>query len=153
MYSEDYYRENAAKRFGKSIIYRLRWVFHFADKPTIRGIWNGASQNPSDMAAFKNKSGLIMACIEGELGNTGQIKTMLEVDGHLYASCQWEMAAISPAILNPQIVKAKTSGFIIGLSMLTADTKNTIYIDGSGTSRPLTVSERQFKITEHKLGS
>ncbi len=149
----DYLKANLPKFAGFQQIYRLRWVFHFSDKRAIRGVWNGATHAISDMAAFVNKTGLTKACIERELGNTGQVDVALEIDGHAYASCQWVCAGKIPAFLTSiNTIKQKVTGSVIGIAMLTNDYKYSVFVDGTSKVDKLTEAEKQFKIAEHKLG-
>lgn len=149
----DYLKANLPKFAGFQPIYRLRWVFHFADKRTVRGVWNGASHAISDMAAFVNKQGLTRACIERELGNTGQIDVAIEIDGQSYASCQWICAGKIPAFLTTlNVIKQKVTGSVIGMTMMTNDHKYSVFVDGTGKVDKLTDAEKNFKIAEHKTG-
>ena len=151
VYDKDYIIKNARKRFGKQTIYRLRWVFHYHDgKPSRRGVWNGATQKPSDMAAFVDKTNLLKACIEGEINSTGLIETLLEINGQDYATCQWEAAAVSPAFLKHNKFKANAN--IIGLSMLDRKFKHTVYINGQTRKEKLSEGDKKMKIKEHQLG-
>ena len=136
--------------FGFKPKYRLRWRFDFANGTKKIGPWNGNSPHHRDMAFSIKKDGLVRAFIEGEKVGEWVIKPMLEVDGHMYASAQWQTAAgVSPFGTGEYTAK----GRIIGLSLLTNDEKLTVFVDGRGERRPLTAHEKQFQITEHSFDS
>lgn len=136
--------------FGFQPFYRLRWRFDFDGKPTKFGGWNAARQNPHEMAAFVDKTGLVRASIEGELIGAWIVKTLFECDGHLYSSTEWNMAASIPAFL-PKSDMIRP-GSVIGMSMLTANEKITVFVDGQIKRRALNNYETQFKLREHSFG-
>lgn len=150
-YTDKQLKEALPHNYGYAPIYRLRWRFEFADRMTKIGGWNNCSQNPKEMAAFVDKKKLVMAIIEGERISSWGIKTLLEVEGHNYASMQWVTCLSCPMHLNgPQHTKYVQAGDVIGLSILTASHKATVFVDGRGEYRTLTDQEKKFKIYEHR---
>lgn len=137
--------------FGITPFMRLRWRFDFADRPSKYGQWNYASQDDvKAMAAFVNKTGLIRASIESEKVASWSIRTMFECDGHEYASMEWVSAASIPLFDKKSYIRP---GQMIGLSILTATRKTTVYIDGQIKTRPLDSYETKMKLTEHSMGA
>lgn len=128
-------------------VYRLRWRFDFANKPSVIGTWDGAGKTHQ---AWKiNKEGLIRAVIEGECRDTHEIETLFECDGHEYAFCQWL------AYSRVRGVYGKNKGPISQLSMLSGITfllrsyRVTVFVNGRIKPEPLTEQEALFKFKEH----
>lgn len=138
-----------AKVQGVSPLYRLRWRFDFAGRPSRVGGWNSASTNPKDMAAFVDKTGLVRACIEAESVLTYQLKVLAEVDGHCYVTSSWEMAAALPTFNSGAYT---TQGSIIGLSLVTLEEKLTVFVSGQVLRKPLLDYQKKIDLTEHRLG-
>lgn len=136
--------------YGVTPFYRLRWRFDFADRQSKMSQWNYASQNDvKAMAAFVKKDGLIRASIEGEKVGSWVIRTLFECDGHEYASMEWMTATSVPVFINKTVIRA---GQMIGLSILTAKEKTTVFIDGQVKKRPLDQYETKMNLTEHSMG-
>lgn len=130
---------------------RLRWRFDFSDRPSKFGQWNYASQaDLKAMAAFVKKDGLVRASIESEKVGSWSIRTMFECDGHEYASTEWMTAASIPVFTKKTVIRP---GQMIGLSILTATHKTTVFIDGQVRTRPLDAYETKMKLTEHSIGA
>jgi hypothetical protein len=139
---------------GKKPLWRLRWRFVFADKADKVGVWNGATNVQSDMAAFINKTNLSFALIEGEIQHTGRRKLFVEIPGQIYAHCQWIAAISAPWALNSINADGiKKRPGIIGLSMTTNEMKYSVFVDGSISQRRLSEHDKKFNFTEHKLGA
>ena len=127
--------------------YRLRWRFDFAGRPSRIGGWNATSQDPKEMAWAVKKEHLVRASIEGEKNGEWIVKTLLEVDGHDYASMRW-VGNVSLGGWQPgKFVRAPD---VVGLTIMTASTAATVFIDGTGQAIPLTEYEKKFKLTEHR---
>ena len=143
-------RKQLPVNHGYCPMYRLRWRFVFSDgRPDKIGGWNSTSQNPSDMAAFVDKKNLLMAIIEGEKIGAWTVKTLAEIDGHMYATAKWVNALSAPMF----VVKEFTApGDIVGLEMQTNDHAVTVFVDGQIKPRKLNDHDKQFKITEHSVG-
>jgi len=139
------------KKHGVTPLYRLRWCFDFHNKPTRYGQWNGANQKPEEMAAFINKEGLVRASIQGCMIQRWHDETLVEVDGHNFASFSWEAAFNAPVF--SKLTSYKNQGVVIGLSLLTRTEKISVFVDGSMRRRPLTGHELKFKLEEHTGGS
>lgn len=136
------------KEIPKSL-YRLRWKFHYSDGKKSRiGIWNGVSQKESDSAWAVDKTNLSFVEIEGEDVN-GYTKTFINCDGQSYASMQWEAYARMPAFIKG--LGGTPRSFISGLSLLTANEKFTVWVNGNVTRHELTDSDKQFKIREYEV--
>lgn len=137
--------------YGVTPFMRLRWRFDFVDKSSKYGQWNYASQaDVKAMAAFVNKTGLIRASIESEKVGSWSIRTMYECDGHDYASMEWVTATSVPLFTKKSYIR---TGQMIGLSILTATHKTTVFIDGQIKTRPLDSYETKMKLTEHSMGA
>jgi hypothetical protein len=149
-YSDEYLKDQLPNLYGQKPYYRLRWRFDFMGRKSRYSGWNDNRQDPKSMAAFVNKTGLVRAAIEGERVGQWSIKTLLEMDGHVYASAEWVNALTSPAFFGSGSFRA--AGTPIGLSFLTADKKYTVYVDGQIKVRNLNNYEQKFKLTEHRLG-
>jgi hypothetical protein len=63
---------------------------------------------------------------------------------------EWMTAASIPVFNNKSYIRA---GQMIGLSLLTATHKTTVYIDGQIKTRPLDSYETKMKLTEHSMGA
>lgn len=107
--------------------YLVRWRFDFAKKPEKFGMWCNPGENPKDQAWCVNKNGLIRASIEGKDFQTREIKTLAECDGPEFCNFQWESSVTLPALSRGT---HKIKGAIIGLSLVTVETKIFVYIDG-----------------------
>lgn len=143
-------RKQLPANFGYSPMLRLRWRFVFSDgRPDKIGGWNSTSQNPCDMAAFIDKKNLLMAIIEGEKIGAWTVKTMLEIDGHMYATAKWVTALSAPMFVDKEY---KAPGSIVGLEFQTGTHGITVFVDGQIKSRNLEHHDTQFKITEHSVG-
>ncbi len=131
-----------------SRVFRLRWRFDFADKPTKRGIWNAASPNPRDQASSIPKAGLVCAAIEAEHYETQELTSVVECQGPDFGMFLWEAYARCPGLLGIAEFKPRTN--IAGLTMVTRSERITVYINGTWNRRPLTDEEKQFKFNEFK---
>ena len=138
--------------FGFEPLYRLRWRFDFADRPSKFGIWNGASSNFADSAAAVNKTGLIRAVIEGEKIGEWVIKPLFELDGHRYVTSQWIRLANASMLMDSKVNSASLPSSLIGLSMLTEDKKFIVYVDGRYAAIDLPKKRTDIKLQEHSLG-
>ena len=134
-------------------LYRLRWVFDFADGRKKIGIWNGTSNRPEDSASRVSKTGLIRASIQRESIATQIVETVLEIDGHEYVSARWEAYAKGPGMLLGLKGKARLAPKIWGLSFKTNDRLWTVALDGQVSSRSLSLEEKKFRLEEHPAGS
>jgi hypothetical protein len=144
--------EGLPKRKGVYAVYRLRWVFDYADGKKRVGIWNGASNRFDDTCAAVNKTGIIRASIQAEHVTNYGILTAFECDGHDYASAKW----VGAASVGCPIGKWKHDSYvvapdIVGLAFLTRYERVVIYVDGSTSRRPHTDDEAKFKLREHNL--
>jgi len=148
--SDSQLRKQLPVNFGFTPMFRLRWRFIYSDgKPDRVGGWNGTSQNPVDMASFVDKKNLLMAVIEGEKVGAWTIKTLLEVDGHMYATAKWKTVLSAPMFAKQDFTSA---GTIVGLEFQTNDSSVVVYVDGQIIQRELTPDEQKFKLTEHRNG-
>lgn len=145
-------REALPKVYGKPRFYRLRWRFDFANARSRNGVWNNASQNLKEMAAFISKNGLIRASIEGEKAGQGLARPLVEINGQDFASFSWEMAATVPMLGKNDPGRYQATGHVIGLSILSRSEKITVFIDGQVKRRALSVYEQGFNLEEHKQG-
>jgi len=141
-----------------SNLFRLRWRFSFSDGRKDKvGIWNGSSKLPTDSAWAVDKSNLAYAYIEGEVmqgPETGKTLVFLEVPGQVYASMQWEAYSKMPGMVALHGTQSyKLRAYVSGLSILTADEKITIWVNGTSKRCPLSEQDKKFKIHEHTLGS
>jgi len=139
------------KKFGIAPIYRLRWFFNFKDhKPDSYGGWNSGSQKPNEMAAFKDKNNLSIACIQGEKVGSWVIQNLVTIDGTRFVGFKWVYAA-SLGGFNPGTFKP--TPMVIGMSILTNDEQATVYLDGRVALRKLTDNEKDLKfMSEHSRG-
>jgi hypothetical protein len=129
--------------------YRLRWRFDFLNKAPKIGIWNGNGRE-EDGAWRISKDGLVLASIEGESLETCEIKTFLDIPGHLYVSAEWEAYSKSP--WRPQ-QDIKLITFIAGLTFITPVERLIVFVDGSISRKVLPEYQKYIKEkTEHKLG-
>jgi len=131
-----------------SPLYRLRWRFDFADRPSRRGMWSNPG-NAVDSAAMVNKTGLVRAAIEAEHRETFATTTVLECDGHDFVNFEW--IAGTPA---PHLGFAGTAhlkGMIIGLSLVTSDLLQSVHIDGQITQRERTEYEKQNRLAAWRV--
>jgi len=144
--------ELSKMHFGFQPLYRLRWRFDFADKPSKIGVWNGASNLQSDSAMMVNKTGLIRACIEGEKIGEWVVKTLFEMDGHNYVTAQWIRLANAGIMINKDVQTASLPSSLIGLSLLSSDKKFIVYIDGTGAVVHLPKKRMDIKLLEHSAG-
>ena len=150
MHTDEQLRKQLPINYGHSPLLRLRWRFDFKDKPSKVGQWNGTSQNPCDMAAYINKAGLIRMAVEGEKISQWVTKTIFDVVGSEYVSCQWRTALSAPGIGGP--MRYVKSGDVIALVVKTNKYKITVFVDGQMKRELLTEDELKFKIFEHNLG-
>lgn len=137
---------------GFKRIYRLRWVYHFADGTVKTGIWNGASNLFEDTAARINKTGLLTAQMQTEHIFRYGIKTVFECDGHDYISSKW----IGTVSGGTGVGKWKKDAFvaaphIMGLSFLTRTKRYTHFVDGTKSERLHRVNENIENIREHSI--
>lgn len=135
-------------------LYRLRWAFDFVDRPTRRGVWDGATDLDSDGAWCISKTGLRYARIETETltgAAKGEVTSVLEIDGEDYTCAKWVVHVRAAALGGP--VSMNLSPRVHGLRMQTRDEAITIFVDGTASRRPLTADERKFALTEHRLGA
>jgi hypothetical protein len=124
----------------------------FADKSSKYGGWNRATQNIPEMAAFVNKNRLIRASVEVEKISHWINRPFAEVDGHDFMSFEWKVAATLPFLGKDSPAAVRTSPSVIGLSILSASKKITVFIDGQVQIRPLSGHEKLAKLEEHKAG-
>jgi hypothetical protein len=129
--------------------YKLRWRFDFAGKPSRCGVWNG-SGGDKDSAWAVNKEGLVRACIEGEDIYTHELKTLVELDGHNYATCEWIAYSRMPGFykyagdVTPRV-------YIGGLALISRTHRVNVYVDGTYTQQELSDEEKLFKKKEHSI--
>lgn len=128
---------------------RLRWRFDFAGKPTKRGVWDAASGRPEDAAWMVDKTGLVLAAIEGEHRDTQEEMTLVECQGQDFALFQWEAYARCPGLGMPAVFTPRTN--VAGLSLLTRDEKITVWINGQWERKPLSAEEKEFNFHEHSV--
>ena len=126
--SDENLKKQLPNNFGFSPMFRLRWRFVFSDgKPDRIGGWNSTSQNHSDMAAFVDKKNLLMAIIEGEKIGAWTTKTLLEIDGHMYATAKWITALSAPMFIEKDF---KSPSVVVGLEFQTNDHAYQIFVNG-----------------------
>jgi len=154
-YTDDFLAKELPKRKGTQPFYRLRWRLEYSDgKKTRYGGWNAASQDPKQMAAFVDKDHLAKAVIEGERFGQWTIKPLVVVDGHNFASFEWRVALTAPSFLGRSKIASYTgAGDVIGMSIITRDSKITVFVDGQIQTRPLDKYETLHKLEEHTRGA
>lgn len=131
-----------------SDLWKLRWRFEFhGNKPARRGVWDSGSDRTSDSAWAVDKSQLAWACVEGEHRTTQEEHTLVRCAGADYAFFQWEAYTRSPSIGFSGTFNARPT--ISGISLYTRSERITVLINGTWTSRPLTIDELTFSFKEH----
>lgn len=136
-----------------SKFFRLRWRFEFHDRPAKVGVWDNATEKQTDAAWAVNKTGLAFAIIEAEDRQTFATRQLVVVDGHEYASMQWEAYSKSPSFGLAGAHGAVTlRSNIVGLSILTRDEKITSWVNGKTVRSALSDHDKLWEITEHSLG-
>jgi len=150
--------ETLAKQFtpilGSSPIWRLRWYLDYGDhKPSVWGPWNRGSQVPSEMAAFKDKSNLRVAIIQGEKIGAWAIQNIVSVDGHRFAGFQWVFGvSIGGGGLRATITQ-KLTPIVLGMTLLTGEEIATVTVSGQVDVKKLTEKQKKFKfMSEHSRG-
>ena len=112
-------------------IYRLRWVFRFVDGKTKVGSWNGSSNNFNDSAASINKTGLLVAEIQGECFYGYTVKTFFSCDGHDYITSKWKGATNAGMPIGKWKKESYTvTPDIVGLTFYTRKTNACVLVDG-----------------------
>ena len=136
------------RNFGYSPMYRLRWVFHFADGRVKTGAWNGTSQNPQDMAAYVDKTGLLWACIEGEKVGAWTTKELARIEGQDYMTTNWRAALNAPAFGDKDYV---APGAIVALEMVGRKSTKRVFVDGT-VQEVQHSKEPQLNTFQHRIG-
>lgn len=134
--------------YGVAPLYRLRYRLDYAGRPSVVGGWDRPHDDPKDQVWSKTKTGLVRVAIEGERRFYWTTHTLLEVDGHDFASLRW-VNLLSLGGWSAGDFTA--SGSIAGLTILTGSKAATVFIDGSGDVRDLTDYEKKFKLKEHNI--
>ena len=80
-------------------------------------MWSKSTNNPSDMASFQPKDGLVRAAIEAKDVSTREVKTIVECDGWDFVNFQWD------AEFRTQMGAVNGMGVhtLVGLKMVTRD--------------------------------
>jgi hypothetical protein len=131
-------------------IYRLRWIFKYSDhKPDKIGVWNDTSGDVKTAAWAVSKENLACVIVQGEDQNCN-LKNIVVMEGHKYASMQWEAYSLIAPFGTLTIQRPRA--FISGLSILTNEEKITVRVDGEIHVRQLTNHDKKFDIIEHKTG-
>jgi hypothetical protein len=134
---------------GYRPIYRLRYRLDFRDRKSKIGFWNRADTDITQQVWSAKKDGLTRVSIEGEKLGEWTVKTMLECDGHEFATMRWVVAA---SIGGWKIGKYKVPPRIIGLTIVTATQAATVFVDGTGKCEQLSEYEKSFPHTkEHSI--
>lgn len=136
------------QRHGFLPIFRLRYRLDFNNRASIFGHWNRPEQDFSKQLWAIKKHGLTRVSIEGERNHKWTVHTLLEVDGHEYASMRW-VNVMSIGGWNSG--KWAGQGDIVGLTILTNDKAASVFIDGSTDLRSLNEYEKKFKLKEHSV--
>lgn len=132
---------------------RYRLCFDYLDKPSYRGIWNGATNNFDDMIARVNKNGIVRAYIQAE-DKLYRVQTVFECDGHEYVTVKWIGGVSMGTGLNLFKKKDKfvLAPDVLGIAVLTRTHRFAFYVDGSmAQPRPLTEYEKKFKLREFEV--
>lgn len=108
--------------FENHDLYKLRWRFDYANRPSKCGQWSKPATRDEDMAARQLKDGLIRASIEGQDISTQEIFTLAECDGHDFCNFQWISAQYG---MSPGHAK------IVGLAIMTRNQVAQVFVDGS----------------------
>ena len=138
-------------RLGVKTLGPLRWVFKFADGRADKiGVWNGATNNFEQSAAYLSKAGIVYAAIQWQQIGKWVDQTLFECDGHDYVSSRW-IAATSAGTGMGIVGKHKLSPNIVGLTFITRREAVSCFVDGSISRRSLTDYEKKFKIREHRI--
>lgn len=106
-------------------MYRLRWRFDYSNRPPRYGVWNGASDLKSDMAAYQPKDGLVTATVEAK--KDGVVKPIVVCPGHEFVMFQWNAVAYGPAVFSGTV---KPLTRLLGIKLVT--TKEEINICPTG---------------------
>ena len=132
-------------------LFRLRWVFHWADGKVKQGIWNGSTNRFEDTAAYLNKTGLLVAQIQSEDFHGYGVRTVYECDGHDYLTAKWLGASGLGVPLGVWKVDAiKLEPAIMGISFLTRKERTTVLVNGTVMVRAHRPDEDQENLREHK---
>jgi hypothetical protein len=138
------------KKLGIQSFGRLRWVFKFADRPDKVGVWNNATNNFEESAAYISKTGIVYAAIQIEIMGQWTARTMFECDGHDYVSSRWIGATSAGSGIGLK-GKYQLSPSIIGLCFVTRTENVSCFVDGSMSRKPLSAYDKKFNIREHRV--
>ena len=132
-------------------IYRLRWVFRFLNGKTRAGVWNGSTNNFSDSAASINKTGLLVAEIQGECFHGYGIKTFFSCDGHDYITAKWKAATNAGMPIGKWKKDSYTiSPDVVGLTFYTRKINACVLVDGRVIIQKNNVNQNIENVREHK---
>jgi hypothetical protein len=144
--------ERVPKKQGIRHLGPLRWVFKFADgRPDKIGVWNGATNNFEESAAYISKTGIVYAAIEWQPIGKWVNHKLFECDGHDYVSSRWIAATNAGCGIGISSGKKKLSNAIVGLMFITRNKKVSCFVDGSISQKNLNEYEKKFNLREHRI--
>lgn len=123
--------------------FELRWRFEFANKINRCGMWSKSSNNPSEMAAFVNKDGLLLAAIEAKNFYTQEQFIIAECQGQDFVNFKWN-AERHQILSAPGLYSFANWHQLVGLTLVTREVELAVYFDGSSHIEHRTEEDKNF---------
>ena len=121
--------------------YLLRWRYDYAGGTHKYGLWCHPGTSETDYAWSNNKEGVVSASIEAKNFDTREIRRVVECKGEDFVNFQW-IAQAFPKPFGGGTQTPLTK--LVGLKMMTRDTKYETYIDGTLNKTAMTAGDKSL---------